>query len=215
MAKYYLNNCEFKNQKLAIDYVREYLKSLMGLSIDNASEHWSFLEELVRRHPEYETQKCGPGIKLYRIGTNTKGDVELNLTWINDELMDISWITCVKGKSKSPETNLRCAMRVAIDDQIDKYKSKFYEGEECGEQIKDSDDWQVDHKIHFEKLVRDFLGKVKSYPKKFGDEPVTNKAIFKECDNEFKSRWQKEHSENAELRFLHSKCNLTRKKYKG
>ena len=160
MAKYFLNNLEFRNQKCAIDYVRGYLTPLIDETIDHNSEHWQFFEELVKRHPEYEERKIGPGIKLYRVGTNLKGNVELNLTWIDDTLMDISWITCVKRRSKTPETNLRCAMRVAIDDQIQKFKKGFQVGltcEECNKPIAQGEDWDVDHRVHFEKLVRDFL----------------------------------------------------------
>lgn len=218
MAKYYLNNLEFKNQKEAMNYVRDYLTALIGCEIDSRSGHWSFFEELVKRHPEYDSRKLGPGILLYRVGTNLKGDVELNLTWTDGTPVDISWVTCVKAKSKSAETNLRCAMRVAVNDQINSFKTKFHVGiicEECGLEIFDGDDWDVDHKIHFEKLVRDFLGKFKEYPKKFDDQPITNKATFKKSNEEFEKAWNKEHLSKAKLRFLHRKCNLKRKKYKN
>lgn len=206
----------FSSRVKAEDYVRKVLESLEETKeITSEDPSWHFFHELIERHPDY-SEKYGPGIKKFLIGRSFRNHIELNLLRVDGSKMDISWLTCVSGKPTSIEANLKEAMRVAIEDQIDHFRKSEFEPtkkcEECGNDLISIEDTHVDHEVHFQTLVKEFQAMYGPYPTIFDDESMTHRAKFKPSDAKFSESWKQFHKEKAKLRLLHVRCNLTRKK---
>lgn len=206
----------FKTQKETESYVRHLLLELeQSKEVDSNSEKWPFLFSLIERHPD-SIEKKGTGILRFLVGRSVEGHVELNLLRTDNTQVDISWKKCISGKATSELSNLKAAMRVQVQNQIDdfKYSNFLPEGicEICNATLNTPKSVHVDHVVHFDSLVGDFLKDNPDYPKQFDDEPLTNKAKFKIEDLSYAENWSNFHQENASLRLVHGSCNLRRKK---
>ncbi len=128
--------------------------------------------------------------------------------------MDISWLTRVSGKPTSVNANLKEAMRVSIEGQVDRFRDGIYrpdlECEICKEFLNDKGDTHVDHDVKFETLVSGYKTLHGAGPTNFDDEEFTNRAKFKAVDQKYEEAWRDYHEKNAILRLVHKKCNLTR-----
>ncbi len=214
-----LDGQTFDTKLKAEGYVRAKITGLEAQGeIDNSSPHWDFFHELIERHPGYE-EKYGPGIKKFLTGRSFKKHIELNLLRQDESRMDISWVTCVSGRPKSVLSNLKMAMRVAVEVQIHSFRDKNLspdkECEVCKLPLGDRQGIHVDHLVHFETLFKNFSAMQEDFPKEFDDEPKTNRAKFRAADVSYSEKWEKYHFDNAILRLVHVGCNLTRKKAVG
>lgn len=118
-------------------------------------------------------------------------------------------VKCVSGKTKD---NLYVAMRKSILDQIYEYKNS-QQKLQCV-LCEDDQKIHVDHfSPQFIEMYTEFINKHPEYPTKF-DKDVSHACIFREEDREYEIIWKKFHRENANLRILCQRCNLTRKKVK-
>jgi hypothetical protein len=207
----------FTKQKDAEVFVRNLLLKLEPIGfVDSNSEHWLFFYELLSRHPEYNEKK-GSGIELFLIGRSTENHIELNLKRIDKSFSDVSWRKCITGNSTSILANLKAAMRVAIQPQIDRFRDLTYDKlficEICSLPLGDIES-DIDHTIHFDTLVRNFLSLYPDHPKDFDDGPLHNKAMFKDIDSAYSNRWYEFHDQNAILRIVHGSGNTSRPKAK-
>ncbi len=118
---------------------------------------------------------------------------------------------CITGK---PKDNLKIAMRVSIQPQIDEFKNNNYIKvcELCGEH----DYIEIDHhsdKMPFAKLYIDFM-KINTLPIPISfDETTSHMKCFKNTDCRFEENWIKYHKDNAILRMLCRTCNSSQQKY--
>lgn len=204
----------FETQKQALNYVRELLYILEHKKfVDSTSNEWTFLNDLLARHPDYK-EKFGVGISKFLIGRNTNGDIELNLERVDGSFSDVSWIKCVTGKATTALSNLKAAMRVEIDPQITDFKEENFRAgiicDLCSLEIYKMNDCNADHIKHFDILALDFIRMYPAYPTVFVDQPLTNKAMFRDEDREYAENWSAYHQNIAELRLVHEKCNLKR-----
>ena len=94
-------------------------------------------------------------------------------------------------------------MRNVINDQIIEYRTA--QNKLVCEFCQSTDNPHVDHIIHFEKLMKDFIKENKA-PETFLHE-CNKKIRFRQEDEAFKTKWQQYHRENATLRILCAKCN--------
>lgn len=212
-----INGMSFTSIKKVEDFVRSRLElNAPKGEISFYDADWNFLCALIERHPQYPLKK-GPGITKFLIKRSFKGHVELHLLRADGTQVDISWKTCASGKGNTSLQNLKEAMRVSIEPQIDDFRNLNFEigmyCQICGLNILSIHDSQIDHEIHFETLVNNFLlvNTIK-VPDDFDDEIITNRAKFKIEDSIFSDDWIKFHSSEAKLRVVHSSCNLGRKK---
>lgn len=134
----------------------------------------------------------------------------------NGEIDDVSVLkNCISGK---PKDNLKIAMRVAVQPQIDEFRNSHTEliCELCNSKER----IEIDHHSilqPFSKLYNDFMRTMRSntlkIPTNF-DNTISCLKCFKETDKEFNEAWIKYHKEKAILRMLCKECNNSQPKYK-
>ena len=110
------------------------------------------------------------------------------------------------------------ALRYTISSQIQSYKEKedtnIYICSICENSLKNKM-FHIDHEIHFAKLVDDFTNLHKIIiPIEYEKIPITFERNFTTNDKWIGNLFYDYHLENAKLRVLCEKCNLSREKYK-
>jgi 5-methylcytosine-specific restriction endonuclease McrA len=178
--------------------------------------HYVTLLEILKRHPDFISKTRNMcNMKIVKDTWNTSA---LKVLIINTDAseIDISWRCAVTGKHKSDKNELMSALRSSIDDQILRFKNNS-----VGKCVLclSSDKLQVDHVIHFDEIVLNFINIMKNknieIPSSFGEtNDNSHRRCFLENDTDFKNEWIKYHRENASLRMLCQTCNLTRPKTK-
>jgi len=170
------------------------------------NEDFNDFMELFKYHPQYEIKLKNVVDLCIVSNKRNKKCFEINLIRKNGEIEDISYLNCINIKKNN--FNLNSALRYTIEPQI-KYFRKCNENkcEFCGS----TNDIHIDHIIMFKNLVEDFLKTTNhSIPCDFDDNEY-NGCKFKLKDKEIQDEWFYYHKQNAKLRCLCSKCNLTRK----
>ena len=207
----------FKTQKQADIYVKELiynigicdsLKTYDGLAYQK-------LCDVLKRHPNANS-KLADMVDL-KIGRNTlnKNALEVHIIKTNGCSEDISWKICISGKDKSDKSELASAMRYSIEDQIMEY-SIHHNHNICALCEEKTENTHVDHIIHFEKLMQDFISDTThQIPKSFNDATDgSNRRAFRQEDSSFENEWKRYHKKHAELRICCVSCNCKRPKYK-
>jgi len=179
-----------------------------SLILNNPNVYLEFMD-LFKNHPEYPDKindvvdisiiknKITPKFFELQLIKNVKGEIITE---------SISYRCCINKPNK--DANLKSAMRTAIIPQILDFRNKvLLECEIC----KSNEDIQIDHIIQFQCLYNNFIKNRKDIPHIF-DTDLCNRAIFNIKDKDFKNEWCEFHKDNAKLRCLCKKCNLTRKK---
>ena len=119
---------------------------------------------------------------------------------------------CIRGK---PKDNLKIAMRVSIQPQIEQYKNNnsIKLCELCGDHLR----IEIDHhseKSPFAKLYNDFMEiNELPIPTEF-DDTKSHMKCFKKIDCDFENSWVQYHKEKAILRMLCRICNGSQPRYK-
>ncbi len=209
---------DFKTKKDLTEYTRNLLKHIgICSSIKNKNiDAYNYFIKLFESHPKNPEKTKGiVDLKITQNKVN-RSAIEINMVKENSVEEDISWVACIKGKTRDP---LPIAYRVAIDDQIKEFrKDKPSKCVNCGET---KGEMHVDHIIHFEKLILDFEKLIIApekdsklqIPKLFANHS-SNMKCFRDTDKEFEKKWKDFHKKNATLRILCKKCNTTRENYK-
>jgi len=192
---------QFKTQKEARDFASNKFKdSMLGITEDQ------FFYKMIEHHP-FKEFKIGCGIKNLEIIRDNYGNKYINIHRLDDTFASISRNACCNNNGKKTYNNLSPAMREAIEDDINLFRSSaILECVFCNS----TNNLHVDHIIHFKKLQIDFLS-INEAPTTFDKCPITLKSILKEGD--FKKKWIEYHKENATLRILCRDCNLGRDKH--
>ena len=213
-----INGLEFKTKASAKLHIQEITKKSFGSAISTGDSEWDFLNSLLDRHPEC-IQKRGVGIQSFKVVRNVYKNLEWKILRTDGSKIDFSWINCLDESHKSPLDNLKDAMRLAIEGQVDEFKEReFFTGmicECCGHTITDLAVTHVDHINFFDLLADGFIALNSDHPLDFDDDKLTNRARFKAVDANYKESWEEFHLEKAELRIIHGKCNLKREKPKS
>jgi len=203
---------EYKTQSSLKKHVREMVYQI-GIC-DSVKEKYpqEFLDfcELFKRHPDYPDKFIGfVDIKINK--STVFNDLVVYIIK-NGEIDDVSVMNkCITGK---PKDNLKIAMRVSIQPQIDDYKKNIYikKCELCGE----IDKIEIDHHSEiapFAKLYSDFMAlNTLPIPTSFNN-TKSHMKCFKELDYTFEETWIQYHKEHAILRMLCRRCNSSRPKY--
>jgi hypothetical protein len=200
----------FSSKKKLEEHTRNIIKQIgITNSIKKTKpEYYNFFLELFKRHTDYPN-KTRNMIDII-IKQNIFGSgFELNIIRDDNSIEDISWKNCVNQRKSN---DLKAAMRTAIIPQIIDFRqlSKL----DCEICHKPSDNYEVDHIIHFEKLYTNFIKLQSDIPTSFNDmKDGSNRACFKPSDNKFEDDWFKYHKDNAKLRILCKHCNISRPKW--
>jgi len=209
-----LGNIEFKTKKATEKYVQDLVLRNHYKDIKLLDDDFNFLNDLIKLHPEYK-EKVGDGIEYFHVKNHPLYNwlFLLHIKQKNkDELVVFSWKECLKKKKTTNIKNFKKALRTTIEPQRIEFKNSCNDlkCEMCSSRKMP----QVDHIIHFEKILEDFL---KINKEKIPISFNQNKNLqleFKNQDNVLKNNWFAFHKEKATLRILCKTCNLERPKYK-
>ncbi len=201
------------------NYTQKQLKDKVRLEVDKIGlcmsiktfhpELWGFFMALFERHSDYPEKFIGLIDAQIRYNQIYKSQLECIIIKKNGDEDDVSiFNNCITGK---PKDNLTIAMRNSIVPQIYQFKNISSLICELCESIKDI---HIDHyEPQFVDLKTDFID---NYWK--GQIPInfesneSNSKIFTINDINFEKEWFDYHKQNATLRVLCRKCNLSREK---
>lgn len=207
----------YKTQGEFESYVKKLIYTDIGVCNDIKNihpYHFNTLIELLKRHPDFICKtKNMCNIKIIRDKLNINA---LKIIIINTDAseIDISWKCAITGKKKGNKHELMSAMRSSIDEHIFQFKN---DSQEKCVLCPNTDKLHVDHIIHFDEIVFNFINIMKSQniniPDTFADtNDDTHRRCFLPIDEEFKNKWVDYHYKYASLRMLCQNCNLTRSK---
>lgn len=203
----------FATQKEAEEYVRALIQKIgLRSSVKTYNEDlFCSLLDVLHRHPDSENKLDDMvDISIVRNKLN-RNAYEIHIIK-TDSVEDISWRQCISGKGKSC---YKSALRYSIEDQIQLFKktNNIDKCTLCGKSTNRKP--HVDHIIHFEKLIQDFNStNGMAIPTQFNESnDGTNRKNFTPEDELYANAWKEYHKNNAQLRILCSKCNLTREHY--
>jgi len=200
-------------------FVKKVIYDDIGICNDVKNKHPSHyitLIEILKRHPNFISKTLNMcNIKIVKNAWNTSGFEILVINTDTSEI-DISWKCAISGKHKSDKHELMSAMRSSIDEQIFQFRKS---SNDICVLCSNTDKLHVDHIIHFDEIVLNFINIMKSknieIPNTFGEtDDNTHRRCFLEIDDNFKNEWIKYHYENASLQMLCQTCNLTRTRTK-
>jgi hypothetical protein len=223
-----LEYIKFDSVKKCDIYIKDILNKI-GINItfknydkNNNTNYYDIFIKLFERHPEKEKKLNNiQDIKLIYNKLQKKDkenkSFECRIIYKNGTDDSISLKTCIEGKSKTDKQLLVDALRYSIDEQITEFKNKNINRikicELCRKNILNN--LHIDHVILFKNIISNFNEINKNIIPPVSFEKIndgTNRIKFKECDKEYENLFKKYHMENAILRPLCQKCNLTRSK---
>ena len=213
-----IGNITFKTQTSAKEYIQKIIKEInITNSIKRKNDkHYPFLESLVKRHPYISKYENMTDLSITQNALN-KNALQLNIIRNDGSIEDISWHVCLNPNKDRYNENFKSALRYSIKEQCSEYYINAIlkcSNEYCISQ--DSDEFHVDHYIHFQKLIDEFMkGKNKDeIPSEFDEaDDNSNRRQFQEKDSKFKNEWIEYHKKYSILRILCKDCNLKRNKY--
>ena len=216
----FLDN-NYKTQGDFEKYVKKLIYEEIGVCHDVKNTYpdkYIILIELLKRHPEFNSKsKNMSNIKIINNVLNKKTLETIIIK--NHEEIDISWICAMTGKSKTSKDKLMSAMRSSIGEQIYDFKINCKNNScELCDSVKEI---QVDHNntknSAFDELAYKFVKENKDIkiPDNFGElNDGTHRKCFLEKDYIFRDKWVEYHRQNAILRLLCHKCNISMPKTK-
>ena len=206
---------QFKTQASLKNHFRKIINRIGVCDSVKTTHPGDFLDfcEVFKRHSDYPGKFTGfVDIKIkYNLVFGNQLVVYIiknNMTVDNVSVLK----NCITGK---PKDNLKVAMRVSIQPQIEEYKHNncIKVCEICG----DHDRIEIDHHSEispFAKLYNDFL-EINTFPIPASfDDTNSHMKCFKDLDYNFEKNWVQYHKENAILRMLCRRCNESQPKYK-
>ena len=210
-----VGNYRFPTKAKCREAIQELLSGKFGSTL--SGHELSFAKSLVSLHPD-AGQKIGCGISRIEVVKNPQFQT-CNCFWIHrtdGSSTDFSYLSCLSGKSKTPQQKFADACREAVTDQILQYKADYFNGnvyeicEATGEEIH-INECHVDHVILFSKLKNDFISKhsIAIHDGLFEESRDNQCTTVFACDK-LKTMWAEFHREHAVLRCVSAKFNLTR-----
>lgn len=193
---------------------KQYFKNILnkGLCDSLKSERPNDFEELITlfsEHPNAIEKRVNDLIDIKIVRNPNNYYYEFNIILSDFTINSISYIQCI-DKTQSTNYDLNQAFRTSIRSQtFDFFNQSTKVCVLCGSK----NQCQVDHIILFRYLTKDFLTNkdLLTIPKTF-DKNDSHQLIFQEKDKQFSDDWFDYHKNNAVLRILCKKCNLSRSK---
>ena len=201
----------FPSKKVLEEFEQSTMASISfteSLKASTSSDIFAFYFDLVHRHPD-APRKLAAGIADFKV-VPTERDPrakELQIIHTDGTCSSISRKTCISQRTETSHGLLRAAMRTAIEDQIDQFRTLHSECQRCGEGAISGD---VDHILPFEQLASNFCQHRADIPTEFTKKYGTNQHCFTAASVAFSTEWQHYHRENATLRLLCKPCHMSR-----
>lgn len=210
--KYIINSKPFTSQ----DAIKKHFQAVLRNAVLDQVLSGEVLEdclELFARHPEWD-QKRGCGIACVKVVESPiYGDRCFWIYRTDGSDTDISYLTCVKSKGKTPRAQFMAAARCAVVDQIIKFKRKAFNGRfvvhcEITGKLVSEDNADVDHIFPFARLVDRFITQYHidiaavEYVNKGDGDIVT---CF--SSDIIEQKWKAFHEKHAKLQITHREAN--------
>ena len=216
-----LDGASFTSIKSAQDHVRNLMKEI-GVCASVKKRDVQYFERVLaiaRRHPNSSKLH---GVCDFAIAYNKLSRSALEVIIIKEDgtTEDISLLNkCITCKLDTQKASLASAFRYSIDDQIKAFRKQATatQCELCNCVLSaHSSLVHVDHTVHFEQLVADFLSTYgQPLPTTFVNSPDdTHRHAFAPSDQQVSNAFYDYHKEHALLRLVCSSCNLSRPKWK-
>ena len=230
-----LDGASFTSIKSAQDHVRNLMKEIgVCASVKERDaqyygvQYYERVLAIARRHPN--SSKLD-GVCDFAIAYNKLSRSALEVIIIKEDgtTEDISLLNkCITCKLDTQKASLASAFRYSIDDQIKAFRKQATatQCELCNCVLSCAFNGalngalsglvHVDHTVHFEQLVADFLSTYgKPLPTTFVNSPDgTHRHAFAPNDQQVSNAFYDYHKEHALLRLVCSSCNLSRPKWK-
>jgi len=235
VAKINFMGKEFKTQSDFKDHVRIIVRNMANENngiINPGTSSYTFLTELLKRHPKYEEKISKPftGFKVidwYGFDENggwgsprrrhiqTRFIREKRDKWDFNNTEPFSWTSCISGKPKSHRHNLMSAFRRAIAKDIARFR-EVNPVSKCSacETPLTAIQADVDHVYEFRKIVDEFLAINPNHPDSF-DEDEEGGVVFRKDNDPYKKMFREFHESKASYRYLCQPCNWARNKRKS
>lgn len=220
-----IDNRLFESKKDLEEYIKEILHKY-NLKSELIEEDFSFIHELLKKHPEYENKK-GLGISAIKVDLDREwGRTRcFYLVRIDNTGTDFSYKKCLTPSINSDKKkNFSASARSAVRDQVIKFlNQEFFNKQDSSARIKCElsgklilkDESDVDHipPNTFYNIVQDFIINAEI--------EINNVEFVGFADNEFRREFKNEelrlafskyHKQVAKLRVISKKANLTQKK---
>lgn len=200
--KWNIGDMQFNSKDACRKYVRKLLSEIGNNTIDKNHEHFEFLVNLVKKHPD-ATVKIGFGIDKFIISNdklNKKAHM-LEIVRVDGSTIDISWIICCGTVLAS---DLTMAMRNSVEFQTRNFKEK------CNDMCEACKTKTVlldvhHHEVNFDTIKREFIALTKiEVPTSF-DSDEAYRPILKE--GPFKVAFLDYHQSRAKYRLLCKTCH--------
>lgn len=168
--------------------------------------------DLLSNHQNF-TEKCGNGVKRMLVEKDKYKEFCIKLERLDDTKVEISWHKALGTKKDYLKINVHSALRTAIKDQTNDFRSNFFENNtnpKCHitKELLTRNNCHVNHvyPYTFENLVKDWLS---SNNLEIADVKIKDCGQFYEMDDsEQLKSWKSYHLKNAVLEILFYKANL-------
>lgn len=210
--KYIINSKPFTSQ----DAIKKHFQTILRNAALDQVLSGEFLQdclELFQRHPEWE-QKRGCGVACIKVIKNPVfGDRCFWIYRTDGSDTDISYLTCVKAKHKTPRSQFMAAARFAVVDQVIEFKRQVFNGKflvpcKITGKLISEDQAEVDHVFPFARLVDRFITQYHidveliEYINKGDGDIIT---CFK--SDVIEQKWKAFHEKHAKLQITHREAN--------
>ena len=193
--------------------MQEIIKQHEYSEIPLSSWPGKFVMDLLSNHQNF-TEKCGNGVKRILVEKDKYGkNFCIKFERLDDTKVEISWHKALGTKKDYLKINVHSALRTAIKDQTNDFRSNFFENNtnpKCRitKELLTRNNCHVNH-VHpslFENLVKDWLI---SNNLEIVDVKIKDCGQFYEMDDsEQLKSWQPYHLKNAVLEVLSKTGNL-------
>ena len=191
------------------------------------AEDAAFCHQVLRHHYQYALKVgagvgagvgtgAGTGVAHVEVRTNPSWNGATRGFWFvltDNTAIDISWVVALQpGGRPTTKNNVTSAARYEVFPQI---HAVHADGEcgfcpLCNEGMVRGFDLHVDHEVHFDNLLLDWLSQNNLTYEDLEIEDLGLDSRF--ADRALAEAWQQWHRENAVLRLTHALCNLSRRK---
>lgn len=214
-----LFDLEFNTKAEATKWCQDLLYSSKGLEAIKGMDRFR-LFALLARHPEAE-QKAGAGVQDFFVDqapSGGYGTVCFHVRRLDGTSTDFSFVTCIKGKAKTPWDDFRDAARLAVQDSLMDDKRAWFDQQgsdtapcpETGEPIT-FQTAHVDHRppMLFIEICRAYLEQRNLTPDyTWISTPADNQSRACITDPDCLAGWIAFHDEHADLQVISKTQNL-------
>lgn len=208
--KFRIGETEFPSKRAAADAIRAVLYTYKhGQTL--TPEHAAFIASVLDCHPE-RSQKVGCGVASLQV-QNNGGTMGFWLTRRDGSRTDFSFLSCLSAPSSEQQT--RAAFRREIRDQIVAFRDEAFAHSDSipcavtGELV-NRRDAHVDHCPTFDAMLLEFLRIYGPPLRDVAVEPTSDGAVDTHlADLGLAGAWRNYHRENARLRVVSARANLS------